>query len=93
MGVPLGMFLEGECSVARLQLHAGDTRFLYTDGLSESSSPTGEEYGVDRITTYVHQQSHRPAPDLIQGCLEDMRTFAPTPSFDDLTLLAIQRRR
>ena len=93
MGVPLGMFLEGDYSVARLQLHAGDTLFLYTDGLSESSSPAGEEYGVDRITTYVHQQSHRPAPDLIQGCLEDMRAFAQSPSsFDDLTVLAIQRR-
>jgi sigma-B regulation protein RsbU (phosphoserine phosphatase) len=93
MGAPLGLFLEGEYSVARLQLEAGDTLFLYTDGLSESSSAAGEEYGVDRITRFVHQQGHRPAADLISGCLDDMRAFADAPSFDDLTLLAIQRRR
>jgi phosphoserine phosphatase RsbU/P len=93
MGFPLGMFPEGEFSAARVKLDAGDTLFLFTDGLSEASCATGDEYGVERISRFVHQQSEREAAGLIAACLDDMRAFADAPQFDDLTLLAIQRRR
>ena len=52
-GLPLGMFLETEFSATPVQLEAGDTLFLYTDGLSEASNESGE-YGVDRVMTLVH---------------------------------------
>jgi len=93
MGFPLGMFLEGDFSVTRVQLEAGDTLFLYTDGLSEATCSSGEEYGVDRVTRVVHQQSELQAARLIAACLDDLRAFADTPHPDDLTLLAMQRRR
>jgi sigma-B regulation protein RsbU (phosphoserine phosphatase) len=91
-GLPLGMFHEGEFSATRLQLEAGDTLFLYTDGLSEAGS-ADNEYGVDRVTRLVRQQAMRPPAELIAACLDDLRAFAPTdPRGDDLTLLAIRRR-
>jgi len=93
MGFPLGMFLEGEFAVARLRLEAGDTLFLYTDGLSEVSSAAGEEYGVDRIARFVHQKCAQQPAALIAGCLDDLRAFSSEPHPDDLTLLAIQRSR
>jgi phosphoserine phosphatase RsbU/P len=92
MGLPLGMFLDGEFSAATIRLETGDTLFLFTDGLSESSTAGGDEYGVDRITRLVHQQSRRPAAELISACLDDLRAFTDGPRFDDLTLLALQRR-
>ena len=92
MGFPLGMFLEGEFSVAGLKLEAGDTLFLYSDGLSEASCASGEEYGVDRITRVVHAQVERQPAALLTACLDDLRAFADAPHLDDLTLLAIQRR-
>jgi phosphoserine phosphatase RsbU/P len=93
MGFPLGMFLEGEFSATRLNLGAGDTLFLYSDGLSEASCASGEEYGVERITRFVHQQSTQQPAALLAACLDDLRAFADGPSLDDLTLLAIQRRQ
>jgi sigma-B regulation protein RsbU (phosphoserine phosphatase) len=92
MGFPLGIFLEGEFSAVRLKLEAGDSLFLYTDGFSEASCSSGEEYGVDRISRFVHQQIAQQPAALLAACLDDMRAFADTPQFDDLTLLAIQRR-
>jgi phosphoserine phosphatase RsbU/P len=93
MGFPLGMFLEGEFPVSRLKLGTGDTLFLFTDGLSEADS-AGEEYGVDRVTRLVQQQSGRQATELIAACLDDLRTFTGgSPQTDDLTVLAIKRRR
>jgi len=91
-GLPLGMFSEGEFSATRLQLEAGDTLFLYTDGLSEARSGDNE-YGVDRVTHLVRQQAARPSAELIAACLEDLRAFANgAPPLDDLTLLAIRHR-
>jgi sigma-B regulation protein RsbU (phosphoserine phosphatase) len=90
--LPMGMFFESEFSAIRLQLEAGDTLFLYTDGLSEARC-AGDEYGVERIARFVHQQAGRPAPELIASCLDDLRAFTDGgPQLDDLTLLAIQRR-
>jgi len=90
-GLPLGMFHEGEFSATRLQLDAGDTLFLYTDGLTEAQNADAE-YGVDRVAHLVRQQAARPPAELITACLDDLRVFAGAESLqDDLTLLAIRR--
>ena len=90
-GMPLGMFLETEFSATSVQLEAGDTLFLYTDGLSEASNETCE-YGVDRVMTFVHQQAARQPAELIAACLDDVRTFTNgVPRFDDMTVLAVRR--
>lgn len=92
MGFPLGMFLEGDFPACRHKLEAGDTLFLYSDGLSEARC-ADEEYGVERIARFVENESGKQASDLITGCLDDLHAFIGSePQFDDLTLLAIQRR-
>ncbi len=90
-GMPLGMFMETEFSATRLQLECGDTLFLYTDGLSEASN-LSDEYGVDRVIKLVRQQATRQPAELIAACLDDVRAFTNGgPSFDDVTVLAVQR--
>jgi sigma-B regulation protein RsbU (phosphoserine phosphatase) len=90
-GLPLGMFCEANFSATRLQLEAGDTLFLYTDGLSEARHGD-DEYGVDRVTRLVRQQANRSPAQLIAACLDDLRAFSVgSPPLDDLTLLAIRR--
>jgi phosphoserine phosphatase RsbU/P len=90
-GLPLGMFHDGEFSATRVQLEDGDMIFLYTDGLSETSS--GEnEYGADRVVTLVRQQASHAPTELIAACLKDLRAFSNGASpLDDVTLLAIRR--
>ena len=90
-GLPLGMFCEADFSATRVQLEAGDTMFLYTDGLSEARHGD-QEYGVERVTRLVRQQAGRPPAELIAACLDDLRAFSEgSPRLDDLTLLAIRR--
>lgn len=89
-GLPLGMFHEFDFSATRLHLEAGDTMFLYTDGLSEA--PHGDdEYGVERVTHLVRQQATRLPAEIISTCLDDLRAFVDGSILDDLTLLAIRR--
>jgi phosphoserine phosphatase RsbU/P len=90
-GLPLGMFLETEFSATHVQLEAGDTLFLYTDGLSEASNETCE-YGVDRVMAFVGQHGARQPAELIDACLNDVRAFTNgVPGFDDITVLAVRR--
>jgi len=89
-GLPLGMFRETEFSATHVQLEAGDTLFLYTDGLSEASNE-GNEYGVDRVMTVVHQHAARQPHELIAACLDDVRAFTNgAPHFDDMTFMAVR---
>lgn len=90
-GLPLGMFHEVDFSATRVHLDAGDTLFLYTDGLSEARHAE-DEYGVDRVMQLARQHSRRHPSDLITACLDDLRAFTENSrQSDDLTLLAIQR--
>ena len=88
-GLPLGMFHEFEFSGTRLHLEKGDMMFLYTDGLSEARR-NDDEYGVERVTHMVRQSARRPA-EMINACLDDLRSYVHGPASDDLTLLAIQK--
>jgi sigma-B regulation protein RsbU (phosphoserine phosphatase) len=85
------MFRETESSATRVQLEAGDTLFLYTDGLSEARNEC-DEYGVNRVMTLVRQQAARKPAELIAACIEDLRAFVNGgESLDDLTVLAVRR--
>lgn len=89
-GIPLGLFHEASLPATNLQLEAGDTLFLYTDGLSEARRHD-DEYGVDRLTELVRKHGRLCPTELVSVCLNDLVEFTgTTPRSDDLTLLALQ---
>jgi sigma-B regulation protein RsbU (phosphoserine phosphatase) len=91
-GVPLGMFCDGRYTPRQVQLAPGDTLFLYTDGVSEASSESNEEYGELRLREFLAQRAAWPPAALIRACLEDLDAFCGRrPLHDDVTVLAIQR--
>ena len=91
-GVPLGMFREGHYTTRQMRLSAGDTLFLYTDGVSEARSAQNEEYGEARLAEFLTQQPELSPKELVRACLNDLEAFrSGQPLFDDLTILAIQR--
>lgn len=47
--LPLGLISSAEYSEIQIRLHTGDQLSLYTDGLVEARSPTGEIYGFERL--------------------------------------------
>ncbi len=91
-GVPLGMFAKTSFPVFRFSIAAGDSLLIYTDGLTESRNPAGEEYGIHRVKTVAGAHGKCAPSDLISHCLSDLHDFtAGTKQNDDLTLLAVQR--
>jgi sigma-B regulation protein RsbU (phosphoserine phosphatase) len=91
-GLPLGMFCDGQFTVARLALDPGDTLLLYTDGLSEAMNEADQEYGSDRLTMVVKENDSLAPKELITACIEDVRSFrSGAPRSDDLTIMVIRR--
>jgi phosphoserine phosphatase RsbU/P len=91
-GLPLGMFAKASFPVFRFAIEAGDSLLIYTDGLTESRNPAGEEYGLHRVKAVADASGKCTPSDLISHCLSDLRSFtAGMKQTDDLTLLALQR--
>jgi len=62
---PLGMFPRTRYHENHLMIEPGDIFVLYTDGATEAESPTGEEFGRERLEQVVKEHVEKPARELI----------------------------
>src|SRR5215467_12594739 len=86
-GTVLGLFEQWDCSIAERRLFPGDTLVLYTDGITESFNPAGEEFGEQRlIGTLVRHQDLAP-PAAITTIIEEVENFSSHQQHDDITLI------
>jgi phosphoserine phosphatase RsbU/P len=83
----LGLFNEWECSVGECRLVCGDSLALYTDGVTESFNPAGEEFGEQRLTEALRRHRELSAPDLLAAIVDEVRQFSPGEQYDDITLI------
>jgi sigma-B regulation protein RsbU (phosphoserine phosphatase) len=91
-GLPVGIFCNEEFTSSKLKMSPGDTLFLFTDGLSESRGPAGEEYGSARLLSLLCRHEELLPAELIRACLGDLSDFcAGAPRHDDLTVMALRR--
>jgi len=88
----LGLFKEWDCALAECQLFPGDTLALYTDGITESFSATGEEFGEPRLTGALQSHYELPAPALLEAIVRAVRSFSPHEQHDDITLIVAKCR-
>ena len=74
-------------------LAAGDSLFLYTDGIPEAWSATGEMFSDDRLQRLLRRHAHDTPRALVEGVVAEVLAFAGgAPQADDLTLLAVRYR-
>lgn len=64
---------------------------VYSDGLSEAENSAGEEFGVQRLRVVIEQNLDRPAAEIRQALVDEVRLFTGSqPLHDDLTLLVVR---
>jgi serine phosphatase RsbU (regulator of sigma subunit) len=85
----LGLFSEWKCSVGEIQLKDGDTLLLYTDGITEATDDTGEEFGEDRLVAMLERQDLSLSA-LLRQCVQDVCRFEASHQRDDQTLVALR---
>jgi serine phosphatase RsbU (regulator of sigma subunit)/uncharacterized glyoxalase superfamily protein PhnB len=83
----LGLFSEWECVFDRCQLFAGDTLMLYTDGVTESFSESGEEFGEERLIEAFWAHHQLPPAKLLSALVQEFRNFNSVEQQDDVTLI------
>jgi sigma-B regulation protein RsbU (phosphoserine phosphatase) len=70
----------------------GDLLLLYTDGVVEASSPSGEEFGIPRLRRLMLEGRALPTRELTSRILERVERWChPRKPADDRTVLAIRR--
>jgi sigma-B regulation protein RsbU (phosphoserine phosphatase) len=90
-----GMVLGAKRSVAyeerALALHPGDRVLLYTDGVTEAQSPTGEFFGVSRLCESFRAHRRLAPEEILSALLDDVRSFcAAAPLSDDVAIVVLE---
>ena len=84
-GIPLGLGF-GNFSESKVHLPEGSRLVFYSDGITETEAPEGEQYGAGRL------QEHLQQPDVsAESILADVRRFANGAGLqDDATVIFLK---
>jgi hypothetical protein len=90
--LPLG--LGGDVEPTWEQLEPGDRLLLYTDGVVEARSATGEFFGVQRLVDFVQRQEadQRPAPETMRRLMHAILEHQDGEMQDDATAMLVEWR-
>ena len=89
-GMVMGIFPDAAFKQAEVALTAGDRLFFYTDGITEAPSPSGEEYGEDRLVAAAQAATDRSVDALKDAVLADLGSFTGGVFADDATLIVVE---
>ena len=88
----IGLLPEVRVSIGRSTLQSGEMLVLYTDGLSETRSPAGEEFEEERIAETARAGAGLPAREIVGKLVSEVRAFAAEAGLiDDLTVVVVKR--
>jgi len=91
-GLPLGAFDFGDYPEGTVEMQDGDLLLLYTDGLTETKSPDGEdEYGIERLDAFLREHRHLDVAALLPRIDQELQHFrGRRDAEDDITLIALK---
>jgi len=91
-GLPLGAFDFGSYEEEKIVLADGDLLFMYTDGLTETKGPDGDEdFGENRLNRLLIDRAQNPVAELIGSITEDLASFSGRREHDDdITMIALK---
>ncbi|MFW6175406.1 MAG: PP2C family protein-serine/threonine phosphatase, partial [Acidobacteriota bacterium] len=91
-GLPVGLLPGSTYRDGSLDLAPGDLVCLYSDGITECTSPAGEELGEERLVELLREAADRPVGEVVAVVEEAVTDFARgRPQGDDQTLVLLRR--
>ena len=92
-GLPLGIRRNAEYREGRTQLQLGDVLVIYSDGVTEAASPSGEEFGPTRLYEVVQRNVDASAAGIRDRIESALTKFSQgTQAADDITLVIVKRQ-
>lgn len=90
-GLPLGLLPSATYRVDAVEMEPGDLVCLYSDGITECESTADEEYGQERLETFLRERRDRPLSEIVRAIDEEVSRFgAGLPQGDDQTVVLIR---
>ncbi len=91
-GLVLGMFENVVYDGGRVEMRRGDTLVIYSDGVTETWDPDGEEYGEESLLALVVRDRRLAAEELQNSILRAIEGFeAGARATDDRTIVVLKR--
>ncbi|MDQ3175385.1 MAG: SpoIIE family protein phosphatase, partial [Acidobacteriota bacterium] len=92
-GLPLGIKRNAEYREGRTQMQMGDILVIYSDGVTEAASPSGEEFGATRLYEVVSRNIDASAAGVRDRIESALTKFSQgTEAADDITLVIVKRQ-
>jgi len=90
-GMPIGLFGGESFEVVSTKLNSGDRVYVYSDGLSECFSPSGEQFGLERskdLISLIQESDQARASALV---LDRLTQWHQSDVYDDdISILRVQ---
>jgi sigma-B regulation protein RsbU (phosphoserine phosphatase) len=87
-GLVVGLVPETRYEQAAVSLQAGDSLVMFSDGITDADSPSGEMFGEDRLQAVLERLRGARPEEVRDGILGEVDHFtAGTPVSDDRTVL------
>lgn len=83
LGIVRNDSFESFMDINKIYYQSGDILFLYTDGIIEAKNAEGEEFGYDRLSSYLELHSHKKTKEIQDGLLNYLYDFIGSENVDD----------
>jgi len=92
-GLPLGIKRDADYREGKTQMQYGDVLVIYSDGVTEAVSPSGEEFGPTRLYEVVSRNIESSASGIRDRIESSLTKFSQgTAASDDITLVIVKRQ-
>jgi len=89
----LGLFGKWECSVAETRMEPGDVLSIFTDGITETTGATGEEFGESGLLGVLQKSRDLETATILSNVEQALEQFRSSEYLqDDLTLVVARAR-
>jgi serine phosphatase RsbU (regulator of sigma subunit) len=89
-GTVLGMLADIRLDEERIRLQPGEQLVLYSDGITDANSPSGEFFGAERLQKIICFSKASHPRELCQAIFDQVGQFqAGAEQYDDMTLLIV----
>jgi len=90
-GIAAGVLEEADYQTQHMHLDAGDSLFLYTDGVTEAMDPKKEMFSENRLKDEIQSLQENSSQEIVATILEKITNFSKgVPQRDDITLMNVK---
>ncbi len=91
-GMVMGVFAAGQYELKEITLNTGDTLALFSDGVTEAVTCSGEEFGEVGLTRYLTDHSSESCMHVVTQLANYVRNWSGNSALaDDFTIMLVRR--